>query len=173
MYVWCVKRNDILILSCPVWDIKHIAWLHKHPSKILPCLSMAKDGSSLKSHEHCYLANVDWKKPYLLHSHISLLNKYMQNSVATVMEKSWNFWDFEIFWNFWKIHGIFTKIKKGLIKWYSHVKIMKFCCEDFVATLQKSVKNPNNNPNSHLYFSETDHVWDLHLWCVTRFLLPL
>ncbi len=28
------------------------------------------------------------------------------NRVATVMEKSWNFWNFKIFWNFWKSHGI-------------------------------------------------------------------
>ncbi len=33
--------------------------------------------------------------------------------VATVMEKSWNFWNFEIFWNFWKSHGILTNIAKG------------------------------------------------------------
>ncbi len=33
--------------------------------------------------------------------------------VAMVMEKSWNFWNFEIFWNFWKSHGILTKIAKG------------------------------------------------------------
>ncbi len=40
--------------------------------------------------------------------------------VATVMEKSWNFWNFEIFWNFWKCHGILTKIAKG------HGTVMEF-----------------------------------------------
>ncbi len=40
--------------------------------------------------------------------------------VATVMEKSWNSWNFEIFWNFWKSHGILTNIVKG------HGKVMEF-----------------------------------------------
>ncbi len=30
-----------------------------------------------------------------------------------VMEKSWIFWNFEIFWNFWKSHGILTKNGQG------------------------------------------------------------
>ncbi len=36
--------------------------------------------------------------------------------VATVMEKSLIFWNFEIFWNFWKSHGILTKNGEGLGK---------------------------------------------------------
>ncbi len=40
--------------------------------------------------------------------------------VATVMEKSWNFWNFEIFWTFWKSHGISPKIDEG------HGKVMEF-----------------------------------------------
>ncbi len=40
--------------------------------------------------------------------------------VATVMEKSWNFWNFEIFWNFWKSHGISPKTDEG------HGKVMEF-----------------------------------------------
>ncbi len=38
---------------------------------------------------------------------------YEGNRVATVMEKSWMFWNFEIFWNFWKSHGIFIKNGQG------------------------------------------------------------
>ncbi len=36
------------------------------------------------------------------------------------MEKSWIFWNFEIFWNFWKSHGILTKNGQG------HGKVIEF-----------------------------------------------
>ncbi len=78
--------------------------------------------------------------------------------VATVVEKSWNFWNFEIFLNFWKSHGISPKIDKGhgkvmefkiqlmcmsikrswnfvIQSWKSHGKVMEFCRDNFVATL--------------------------------------
>ena len=32
------------------------------------------------------------------------------------MEKSWNFWNFEIFWNFWKSHGILKLEQKVMEK---------------------------------------------------------
>ncbi len=53
---------------------------------------------------------------------ISMFRLFMSHiyRVATVMEKSWNFWNFEIFWNFWKSHGIWTKIANG------HGKVMEF-----------------------------------------------
>ena len=67
---------------------------------------------------------------------------------ATIMKKSWNFWNFEIFWNFWKIHGIEIWNRHGKLthnlkrswnflihSWKNHVKVMEFCHGDFVATL--------------------------------------
>ncbi len=43
-----------------------------------------------------------------------------------VMEKSWNFWNFEIFLNFWKSHGISPKIDEGhgILKLWQ--KVMEF-----------------------------------------------
>ncbi len=49
-----------------------------------------------------------------------LLYMYRVATVRAVMEKSWNFWNFEIFWNFWKSHGISPKIDEG------HGKVMEF-----------------------------------------------
>ena len=45
---------------------------------------------------------------------------YIVQRVATVIEKSWVFWNFEIFWNFWKSYGILTKNGQG------HGKVMEF-----------------------------------------------
>ena len=56
---------------------------------------------------------------------LEILEKSL-NRVATVMEKSWNFWNFEIFWNFWKS------------------QVMEFCREDFVATLLNFENDPWN-----------------------------
>ncbi len=49
-------------------------------------------------------------KPHIKNREDRVTSPYNRDRVATVMEKSWIFWNFEIFWNFWKSHGISLKI---------------------------------------------------------------
>ena len=59
-------------------------------------------------------------KPHIKNREDRVTSPYNRDRVATVMEKSWIFWNFEIFWNFWKSHGILTKNGQG------HGKVMDF-----------------------------------------------
>ncbi len=56
------------------------------------------------------------------------------------MEKSWIFWNFEIFWNFWKSHGILTKIGTGWNFVISGIKILRVF-SDFRVGHEKSWKS--------------------------------
>ncbi len=50
--------------------------------------------------------------------------------VAPVMEKSWNFWKFEIFWNIWKSHGNFYQysgVARSPTNMYVDIEVMEFC----------------------------------------------
>ncbi len=69
-----------------------------------------------------------------------------------VMEKSWNFWNFDIFWNFWKSHHpefgplenyqkVFNQNRPPVVPlsshgilWYGHGKIMEILW-NFVAKI--------------------------------------
>ncbi len=46
----------------------------------------------------------------------NLFGQILSLLLEQVMEKSWNFWNFEIFWNFWKSHGILKLEQKVMEK---------------------------------------------------------
>ncbi len=104
------------------------------------------------------------------------------------MEKSWIFWNFEIFWNFWKSLGILTKNGQGhgkdiqltcmsisrswnfvMRSWKNQGKVTEFCRDNFVATLLLFIK-----PLFFfiiLYYYPLDHIlcYSGHIICGSKY----
>ncbi len=99
---------------------------------------------------------LEWLKHDILQAEYQVSD---MSRVATVMEKSWNFWNFEIFWNFWKSHGILTKNGQG------HGKVI-----EFLNLSKKSWKNHGILQTNFLFSwigAATRQLFKIQLTCMS------